>query len=423
MTTNSQLVHGRERLAWSFLLGGFALFVAAAILAPLGMRAFLQNATRPLDMAVGASQGTVSIDNEQGVRRAVLPGEAAQPAQSGSVILADATAAGLVLVSPPEESQLLARFHLYSNTALQLERAVTPRFTLSERPREVDVTLTNGRLRLIVPEFEERPLRASVHTPHGQIQVDKPGQYAFHVINEETQVTVQEGQAVLLGEGDPMLLVAAERAVLRLEGAPVGPLPPQRNLIQNGDFRQRWEHWVRLAWNVEHADQPDGTLDIVQTAGQAGLRASRAGQGHADVGIRQVINQDVTDYETLLFEIDLRILEQTLGVCGTVGSECPVMVFIEYEDVNGNAQVWHQGFFAAGQIGQQGTPDVCMSCSPPRLEHYQVPPGQFAFYRADLIAELQRKGIPPPRRIKSIRLIASGHGFTVEVLNVGLIVE
>jgi hypothetical protein len=217
--------------------------------------------------------------------------------------------------------------------------------------------------------------------------------------------------------------VAAERAVLPLAGAPQGPLPPQRNLIQNGDFRRRWDNWVQLSWNVERADQPDGTLEIVQTAGQAGLRASRAGQGHADVGVRQVINQDVTDYQTLLFEIDLRVLEQTLGVCGNVGSECPVIARIEYEDLDGNAQVWQQGFFAVGQIGQPGTPDVCVSCPPPRFEHYQAPPGQFAFYRADLIAELQRKGFPPPRRIKSISLIASGHGFTVEVLNVGLIVE
>ncbi|MCA9972745.1 MAG: hypothetical protein KC425_21145, partial [Anaerolineales bacterium] len=204
---------------------------------------------------------------------------------------------------------------------------------------------------------------------------------------------------------------------------PTGPLAPSRNLVQNGSFDDLWDNWTILAWNIERADQPEGEMDIVALFGELALHVLRNGLGHADVALRQRMDQDVTDFASLALEVDLRIRGQSLPVCGNVGSECPVIIRVEYEDMSGAIQAWQQGFFATGDINPQTAPDICTTCGPPRLEHIRVPPDQIAFYRADIIEDLQLKGMQPPRRINSIMLIASGHGFNVDILNVGLIAE
>ncbi len=414
-------IHKREQLAWLVLLGGFAVFLSIAIATPLLIRAYLQNSTRPLLLLAQSNQGILSIDNVNSLPRAALPGEAGQAVSQRETVLTDATASGLLLVYAAEGEEVLARLQLYSATAVYISAATTPRFRLSKRPQELTADLLNGRLRVVVAEERERPLLVTINTPHGTAVLRQPGEYSFLVTAETTQVTVQEGSADVRGQNRLLTLEAIQRAEIAADAPPVGPLSPERNLLHNGSFNELWARWTRLSWNVERADQPAGEIEIVEVLGENGLRVTRNGEGHADVGVRQVINQDVADVESLLLEIDFRIVSQSLGVCGMVGSECPLILRIEYDDQNGNPQVWQQGFYASGAITPDGPPDVCVSCPPPRFPHVQAPPGQLFFYRADLIAELQRMGFGAPRRIKSISVIASGHSFAVDILDIALL--
>jgi len=422
--TSEFLAQKRQRLAWFVLFGGFIVFAAIAVAIPLLAYRYVQDTTDKLTVLVQSNQGTVSIDNAVGPPRAALPGEASQTVNSGETVLTDATATGLLLVYLPDDTETaLARFQLYGTTSVRVITAEQPRFESSDNSLDLAVTLTGGRVRFVVADTLQRPFLVSVNTPHGAISVREPGEYSLDVNNEVTQVTVQQGRVDVSAQGRSIVLEPQQRAEIALNAPPEGPLPPERDLVQNGSFRDRWTRWVQLAWNVERADQPEGEVNIADVLGEAGLQIIRTGEGHADVGVRQIINQDVTDYEMLLLEMNLIILDQSLGVCGTVGSECPVIVRMEYDDVDGNPQVWQQGFYASGEIGPDGPPDVCVSCPPPRFEHYQVPLGQLFFFQADLISELQRKGYLPPRRIKSLSLIASGHNFAVEILDISLLAE
>ncbi len=414
-------IHKREQLAWLVLLGSFTLFLSIAIATPLLIRAYLQNSTRPLLLLAQSNQGTVSIDNVNSPPRAALPGEAGQAVSQRETVLTDATASGLLLVFAAEGGDVLARLQLYGSTAVYINAATTPRFRLSDRPQELTVELLNGRLRIVVTEEKERPLLLTINTPHGTAVLRQPGEYSFLVQPQATQVTVQEGSAEVRGQNRLLTLEAMQRAEIAADSPPVGPLSPERNLLQNGSFNELWARWTRLSWNVERIEQPAGDIEIAEILGENGLQVVRNGEGHADVGVRQVIDQDVTDVESLLLEIDFRIVSQSLGVCGMVGSECPLILRIEYDDQNGNPQVWQQGFYAVGAITPDGPPDVCVSCPPPRFTHVQAPLGQLFFYRADLIAELQRMGFGAPRRIKNISIIASGHSFAVEVLDITLL--
>ena len=86
---------GRQRLAWFILFGSFFTCLLLSATAPLAVRAFVQNATQPLDINVQANQGTVGVNAENGPRRAVLMGEPPQEIEGVTTIQTDTTASAL----------------------------------------------------------------------------------------------------------------------------------------------------------------------------------------------------------------------------------------------------------------------------------------------------------------------------------------
>ncbi|HEX6387355.1 MAG TPA: hypothetical protein VF177_22025 [Anaerolineae bacterium] len=417
----------RQRLAWAFLLGSFVVCLLITITVPLSVSAYLQNSTQFLNITVRSGQGTVNVNDAPNEWRAVMAGEERSLESPSSILTSGSAIASLFVYSPGSqqltEEQLLARLQVYGNTSVDLVAASAPRFSVSSAEQILELKLESGRLQLTLPERRGRPFVTTIFTPQGQVVIRDPGQYHLEANIEETQVVVQEGKAAVTAAGETLGLLPDQRAELYPGVAPAGPLDPERNLVENGDFDDRFARWQIYKWDLELADQPEGKLEIVSVAGDPALRAIREGVGHADVELHQLINQDVTDFNSLLLEVDFRIVGQTLNVCGVAGSECPLIVRIEYDDLNGNRQIWWQGFYAVGEIDAEETPDSCTTCPSPRFVHYKVTPGQFSFFRTDLIESLSRQGFLPPSRINRIILVASGHSFEVEVLNVALIAE
>ncbi len=413
---------GRERLAWGVLLASFGIWLALVISVPLLGSRLVQTATRPLQVTVQANQGTVRWEGERR-SAAIFEGDPAVVFDEPGLILTNVTDAATVLVYTPDLAQLVARLQVYTNTAVDVLTATAPRFSLSTNDQRLALDLQNGRLRIKVLEGEGRPLAVTISTPQGTVWFDRPGDYSVEVDNVTTQVVVLEGEAHLEREEASLTLAPAQRGVLGLAGAPSGPLSTERNLLRNGDFLSDLEGWDKLSWHLERDDQPVGKIEVVDTSGDTALRLHRVGEGHAESGVRQQIEQDVLDYTALRLEISVRLLNQTLQVCGSLGSECPLTVEVWYTDTNNNRQVWRQGFFATGTPGAAGTPAVCISCGPRGPEHEQIPAGQFAFYRGELLELLAQNGMAAPSRIESINLLAAGHSFDVEVFDVSLIGE
>jgi hypothetical protein len=311
---------------------------------------------------------------------------------------------------------------VYSNTTVRLQTAHTPRFQVSRASQDLALELDSGRLRLALLESTDRPLIITLTTPQGEVTISEPGQYSLEVNNVETQVAVQEGRASLRARGKTLNLLVNQRAEIPTGAEPVGPLDTERNLVQNGDFNDGLDKWRLFVWNVELADQPKGETEVRSVAGDPALYFIRQGEGHADVRVRQVINQDVTDFASLQLFLTFRIISQSLGVCGVQGSECPLFVRIDYVDQSGVARVWQHGFYAVGEVADD-TPDACLFCAVVQSAHERVIPGQITFYETDLQAELARQGVPPPRFIESVSLVASGHTFEAEVLDLALMAE
>ncbi|CUS02698.2 protein of unknown function [Candidatus Promineifilum breve] len=415
----------RHRLAWVILTGSFISCILLTITVPLGISAFVQKAARLLEITVQANQGTVGIEEENGPRRAVLAGELPQSVGPRNSIRTDTTASALLTVTPPDQPEPLTLMQISSNSIVQLAQATTPRFALSNSPHRLNIDLQAGRVRLDIPPFTDRALELIVTTPQGGVvSIKEWGRYMLEVSNDTTQVTVQtDGAANVTALGQTLALGPGQRAEIAADAPPQGPLNPARGLIQNGDFGDGLDNWALFAWQVELPDQPKGETTVQPNDGDPLLRFERAGIGHADVRLTQSVNQDVSDYESLRLSATLRVVEQSLGVCGVQGSECPLFIIVNYIDDSGVSRVWQHGFFANGTVDDNLTPAACISCAVIQRPHERVPLGQLYFYDVDLIQELATQGALPPRFIESVTLVGSGHSFITEVADVALIVE
>ena len=422
MNNDNQAI-GRQRLAWAILIGSFLICVIISVAIPLTINAIIQSATQDLLTAIQANQGTVGIDDEGGLRRAVIAGDTAEIVEPNTSILTDSTATAIMMLSTPVDETLLTRLNIGSNTTLRLIQATAPRFGWSDNEQIIELELESGRVRLTMLDAETRPTAVQLTTPQGAIIIREPGQYSVVVTNKATQVAVNEGTLGVSANDSTLILSSRERAEIPTGASPQGPLDPERSLVQNGDFSQGFDHWSEYTWKVELADQPSGKTEINERDGEPTLHFERVGIGHADARILQSINQDIIDYESLRLLLTLRVLEQSLGVCGVQGSECPLFVRIDYVDENGVNQIWQHGFYASGVVDDNTTPGACISCAVIQSNHEQVPQGQDYFFEVDLREELARQGALPPRSIESISLIASGHSFATEVIDVALLVK
>ncbi|MCA9920767.1 MAG: FecR domain-containing protein [Anaerolineales bacterium] len=418
----------RQRLAWTFLLASFFVCMTVTISVPVGIGWMVRNSTELLDVMVQANEGTVRIDNENGVSDALLVGNPERTIAPNSSVATGNIQSALIFVAPPESDERLARIQVYSNTLLRLEEATTPRFSLSDHAHVTVLKLENGRLQLTIPEISKRPLLFTINTPQGRVDLMEPGLYTVLVTSEATQISVQEGRAsvsAVVEEGirDVMDLVSSQRGEIPTGASPKGPLATERSLLVNGDFADGKSGWTFSAWKIDLVGQPQGTTAVTYTFGESRLHIIRQGEGHADVRFRQTVRQDVTDLESVKIALAFRIVDQALDVCGIVGSECPLFLRINYVDTDGVTQTWQQGFYAKGIVEANNTPDVCVRCALIQDPHRLVTLGQDFFYEVDFAEELARLGHAPPRLIDSVDIVASGHAFNVEVINVDLLVQ
>jgi hypothetical protein len=404
------------------LLGSFFICMVITIAIPFTANALVQNLSESLAILVQSNQGTVGIENTTGDRSALLVGEDVLIGP-GERVLTGGTASALIVVTPPNEDLLLARLQVYSNTDLTLLEAETPRFGVSDRTHALSLKLDDGRIRLTIPEFGERPSFVTIASPQSDVTIQTPGQYTIIVNNDETQVTVQTGalSVTAVNDGGTLALAENQRAVMPTGSGPVGPLETERNLIINSDFSQELNRWTIFPWNVERADQPAGHVRVLDAGDEPRLNISREGVGHADVQVRQSVNQDVAEVESLRLLVTFRILGQSLEVCGIDGSECPLFLRVNYVDGGGLSNTWQQGFYAVGEPVPDVQPDGCITCAMVQDIHERVPLGQEYFYDVDLGEEIARQGRIPPRFIESIILVSSGHSFEIEVVDIALL--
>jgi hypothetical protein len=404
-----------ERLAWVVLLASFFTCIGLVVAMPLGVRHYILHASTAQNVTLEVKQGPLRV-TLAGRGQPVAIDEERGDIPERTVVATDATSGRLVMHTPEEDQAVVATAQLYDNTEIVLLTARSPRFESSRQPHRVVLEVRAGRVRIgAVDQEEGHPTVVEVRTPHGEATLTE-GSYEIKVNGTVTEATVRKGKAGVTSDGvDAMSLGPAQRAIIDSEindGRILGPLPAARDLIVNSDFEADLDNgWT--SYNVEK-EEPPATVSIITEEGRKAASFYRNGGNHAEVGIRQEINYDVRDFTSLELHLAVQVVDENItgyGGCGTLSSECPIIVLIEYKDIHGNDQEWRHGFY----IGEPA-PDWLLY---PWTE--QLPQGKWQTYDSgNLIEELSDN---PPAIIKRLTIYASGHSFHAMVTEVDLLAQ
>ena len=405
-----------ERLAWVILLLSFFTCVSLAVATPLSIRHYILYSCVEQDVTLEVQRPPLSVT----LPRRDLPISVADrmdDIHEHTIIATDATAGRLVVHAPQVDSPVIVTVQLYDNTEVVLSSAHSPRFSVSHLPHSITLSVRKGRVRIGVSNSDDRPTIVQINTSHGTVTL-ADGSYEIKV-NAKTEVTVRSGQADVSNDDLAVQLGPAERVIVN-DGRIVGPQPAPRNLVTNGDFQAQLDGWTSYNKDIEIAGEPEGQVRPIKLDAQWAAVIEREGKGHDETGISQQLDADIHDFSFLQLYLSLRIEEQNVPVCGKDGSECPVMVRINYQDTYGADREWLQGFYSMLDTNTPGNQPVCTTCST-RNEHIRVPENTWYPYLSPNLIPLLSQDGQPPASITSITIYASGHTYRAAIAEVELI--
>lgn len=386
----------RQRLAWSILFLGFAIFCLLAVTVPWGLRTWFIISTTPQEALLKPISGTVLV-NSRGVGSESLE----FTVREGDVIRTDQTSRAVLIFFDGSE------LSIYQNAQIALTAMRIPSFGISPQPNTITLTHSGGRIRIVASSPPGRPTTWQVVTPYLNASFGE-GSYAVEVTNEETEVAVRSGQAGVESPQDRLTIAAGQRYIFSRDSGSSGPIPVARDLIVNGDFSQGLTTWEIRPPAVEGLLQ--GEVELVSEGAReaVGLRREGPPGVHSEAGIVQMINRDVSDFVTLQIRFDVRVDFHDLSGGGSQSSEYPVIVRIDYQDQYGSPAHWYHGFYTQNDTGN------------PSLNGQLIPRGVwFPYEEPDLLRLMD----PTPFFIRSIQIYASGWNYDSQVTEIGLLVE
>jgi hypothetical protein len=325
-----------ETLAWIVLWASFAVCVALAIAVPVTLRWYMATATDSQEATLEVIGGTVLVQDP--VSRAWIGASNKMRLREGDGVRTDDVSRALITLF--DGSPIV----LYPKTEVSIVQSRVSKF--DPKTNFLTLRVQRGYLRVAVAPQPSATESFMVQTPHGVVTLLKDGSYSVEVTDAGSQVAVREGEARVAAGSGEVGLRRGQRTLVEPGKAPSLPQSAARELVANGDFRQGLAGWREYS-NLEVKGDVEGSLTVTEQDGQGAVRFLRAGSrnSHAENGLVQMINRDVTDFLSLKLSLDVRLANQSLSGGGFRGSEYPAMVQIRYRDVDGNEQLWVRGFY------------------------------------------------------------------------------
>jgi hypothetical protein len=415
----SALARGNpERIAWAVVLTAFAVLVTTTTSAVLGARWWLRSATEAQAISMTPS-GTVLVT--QPGRAAAEVNLASFPA--GSRVATDATAQASLSFIAPGGREVLATVRMFGNTEIEVLEAASPRFGASREPHRIVLYVSSGRVRVNTGLEVTRAVLVEVHSEPGVVTTlnGSSRNASVEATRTQTMVTVRDGMARVTANGVTLELSPDERSVVLPGQPPSGPLTGEQNWIVNGDFAEPLDSvWQRSIASPADPNEQPGTAEIVTLGGRPLVQISRTGQNWGRAGVTQVIDRDVQGYSSLRLNLDVQIVLQDVRNCGVVGTECPLMVRLNYVDVGGGSREWIQGFYYFHDDNLSLGLTYCALCAV-RFQHLLWPQAQWRTHLSDNLLEIFAAAGTPAARIEAITIYGEGHSFNSYVTDVQLL--
>ena len=415
------LTRNPERTAWTVLLGAFCTFVLLVGTLVIGGRWWLQNAS--------VDQGISMLVSDSGTVLVTRPGRSAPEVHItdipvGSEIRTESNAQASLTFVSSDGKQVLGTVRVFGGSVLQIDQADSPRYSTGIAPHRMRLRLSNGRVRATVGVEVTRLVEMEIESePGAATLLDDPGSNASVQVDATTTiVTVRNGQARVTAQNQSVVLVKDKRAQVAPNSPPTGPFSAEQNLVRNGDFTQSIDGtWSKDTRQPADPAEDPGAAEVSTDNGRRIVHLGRSGINWGHIGLTQGINRDVQGLTSLRLNMDIQIDQQDVRNCGLQGTECPLMVKINYVDVGGGAHEWLQGFYYFYDPNPAAGYTYCLPCFPVQYQHIRWPSAAWQSYTSDDLLQIFAVGGTQPAVIKSITIYGEGHTFDSQFADVQLL--
>ena len=414
-----------RRLAWLILGGGFALFCFLCAGTLWAVSRYGEHADVPNAAALQLAHGTRLAVQRAGQKSWVDVPPSATLYEGDAVRTGQDTEALITLFDK-------STVRLYYGTTVKLDLMRSSRF--GNQSKTVRLIQVLGDIRVAT----------AAQIPYGAAQ--------FHVVSDDGQITArllsssaalisvpapsadnprmtvstEAGEsAVRVGDADwlkisfgNMRRIFADNIVWKEEVA-------QAELIENGSFVQPADPsnrttelasgWrlstprLSLAGQQIYADAVTETLDSA-LRWSARFARDATTPDLASVSVRQEMDRPVNFYQTLEFQVAVRVGSPSTPA----GRLYPLTLRVTYDDADGQQRTWERAFYAQPAL----PPDYVLDPGAPALpvlasNWTNLPP---AGAHWDLMT-----ATPRPARIKAVDIIVTGYSFNASVTNLSLL--
>ena len=415
-----------QRMAWMILLTSLGLCCGLTIGVPLSAASYVNNSTYPATIVVKLQAGRTNVFTAPATEADErVVGQEGRIVDEGTTVIVDSDIPSQSLLTIAENENdptALVSMQLYSGSRIMVERARIPRFGIASTSSDIMISLLTGRVQILRQNKNARGLRLVVKSDQMSANLDN-GTYSFEVTASDTSIFVRSGSASVTSAAktETFHIEANQRTIVRKdEGIVAGLYAPPRDLIRNGRFQIALERDWEPFSDLYVANDISGTAKIIGSGANTALLLNRPGIGlnWGRTGVRQNINENVSGRSSLQLRTNFTILYQELKVCGGQGSECPLMLRINYRNHDGGTSDWTQGFYADGTPQMPGLPDFIVQAPEPRTKHIATRLGTNEPYESPNLMNV----LKDIEFVNYIQIYAEGHGLQAQVSSVELLV-
>jgi len=422
-----------QRRAWGIMLIAFAAFCSICLVSGIGIIYFFFQSSVSMNAMLQVSRGSGGITNQEAVR---LIGIVSNNDEVSTDQISQAT---LLLRDSLNDEQLVTSITLRGDTSFKLVRASRPRFQWTNGQYILELQDFTGEINVFAPKKLPRDLTLSVLTRAGDlIYLRSGGQYILRASDARVQVINQDGEIILkpsnvdVGKSIP----ANSQGVIDHSAGAQDVVVSQSytNLLSDTMFQDdlltpsevdATGQPFTKNWFCKDNSIPQGKAvpDIVD--GRPALRFLRddGATSHGETFCLRSwgAGLNVSSFSYLGLRATFKINSQSLGTCGQDGSECPLMMLVEYKDKNGTIHSWYHGFYASIDPNKN-YPTQCNSCL---QAHEQINEKSWFTYDSgnllNLLTNPDQLAEQGPVTFVDLRFYSSGHQYDVAVSDIALV--